>query len=58
MLTQTERYATRYRRQPYDFDGLRCPFFYSTNGEILWFQDVGHPLNRSHCVAAFHTLQQ
>jgi type I restriction enzyme R subunit len=28
---------------------------YSTNGEIIWFHDVRHPLNRSRRIADFHT---
>ena len=39
----------------YNFDGLRCPFLYSTNGEVIWFHDVRHPLNRSRRVSGFHT---
>jgi type I restriction enzyme, R subunit len=31
------------------------PFLYATNGEVLWFHDVRHPLNRSRRVSAFHT---
>jgi type I restriction enzyme R subunit len=37
------------------FEGHRCPFLYSTNGEIIWFHDVRHPLNRSRRIADFHT---
>ena len=36
-------------------NGLGCPFLYSTNGEVLWFHDVRHELNRSRRVKAFHT---
>src|SRR5205823_6962226 len=32
-----------------------CPFLYSTNGEVLWFHDVRHPLNRSRRISGFHT---
>src|SRR5205085_7539429 len=31
------------------------PFLYSTNGEIIWFHDVRHPLNRARKVTRFHT---
>lgn len=55
VLTQAQRYARGIPSSSYDFDGLRCPFLYATNGEVLWFQDVRHPLNRSRKVAAFHT---
>jgi len=27
---------------------------YSTNGEVIWFHDVRHPLNRSRRVTSFH----
>src|SRR5262249_30623094 len=35
--------------------GYRAPFLYSTNGEVFWFQDVRHKLNRSRKIAGFHT---
>ena len=56
VLTQAERYARGLRRSQYNFDGLRAPFLYSTNGEVIWFHDVRHPLNRSRRVGDFHTL--
>lgn len=57
VLTQAERYARGIdpSESPYNFDGLRAPFLYSTNGEVIWFHDVRHPLNRSRRVANFHT---
>src|SRR5712691_2778821 len=55
VLTQAERYARGLRGSHYNFSGLRAPFLYATNGEIIWFHDVRHPLNRSRRVAAFHT---
>src|SRR6266566_2540947 len=36
VLTQAERYARGVRSSLYNFDGLRVPFLYSTNGEIIW----------------------
>ena len=54
VLTQAERYArgggwrVRLRWPP-------RPFLYSTNGEVIWFHDVRHPLNRSRKISAFHT---
>ena len=39
----------------FDFRGYRVPFLYSTNGEVIWFHDVRHPLNRSRRIAGFHT---
>jgi type I restriction enzyme R subunit len=55
VLTQAERYARGIHGGPYNFDGLRAPFLYATNGELIWFRDVRHPLNLSREVAAFHT---
>ena len=47
VLTQAERYAKGLRRPKHRFGEYGCPFLYSTNGEVLWFHDVRHPLNRS-----------
>ena len=55
VLTQAERYARGLAANPFNFRGIRAPFLYSTNGEILWFQDARHPLNRSRRLAHFHT---
>jgi type I restriction enzyme R subunit len=55
VLTQAERYARGISGGSYNFDGLRCPFLYSTNGEVTWFHDVRHPLNRSRRISRFHT---
>lgn len=55
VLTQAERYARGLSGGPYNFNGLRAPFLYSTNGEVIWFHDVRHPLNRSRRVASIHT---
>jgi type I restriction enzyme, R subunit len=55
VLVQAERYARGIRTGPYNFDGLRAPFLYSSNGEIVWFHDVRHPNSRSRRVADFHT---
>jgi type I restriction enzyme R subunit len=55
VLTQAERYSRGATGSPWDFRGFRVPFLYATNGEVLWFHDVRHPLNRSRRVAGFHT---
>ena len=56
VLTQSERYARGLKaKSAFNFDGLRCPFLYSTNGEVIWFHDVRHPLNRSRRISRFHT---
>lgn len=55
VLTQAERYSRGASGNPFDYHGLRVPFLYSTNGEILWFQDIRHPLNYSRRISSFHT---
>jgi type I restriction enzyme R subunit len=55
VLTQAERYAKGLAHGPYNFRGLRAPFLYSTNGEVIWFHDVRQELSRSRRVAAFHS---
>jgi type I restriction enzyme R subunit len=55
VLTQAERYGRGLRNATHNFDGCRCPFLYSTNGEVTWFRDARHPLNRSRPVSGFHT---
>ena len=55
VLTQAERYSKGADPSPFDFRGYRVPFLYSTNGEVFWFHDVRHRLNRSRRIAAFHT---
>ena len=56
VLEQAERYA---RGMPaggaFDYGGLRVPFLYATNGEVLHFHDVRDPLNLSRKVKRFHT---
>lgn len=55
VLTQAERYAAGVSGSPFNFNGLRVPFLYSTNGEVIWYHDIRHSLNRSRQVSAFHT---
>ena len=55
VLTQAERYARGLLDGSFNFNGLRAPFLYSTNGEVIWFHDVRHPLTRSRKIAGFHT---
>jgi type I restriction enzyme, R subunit len=54
-LTQAERYSRGATSNPLNYDGFHVPFLYSTNGEVIWFHDVRHPLNRSRKVTRFHT---
>lgn len=55
VLIQAQRYAEGVPDSPFDFRGLRVPFLYSTNGEIIRFHDVRDPLNLSREVKHFHT---
>lgn len=56
VLTQAARYSQGVREHRAEYaEGFKTPFLYSTNGEIIWFQDVRDPLNRSRKVKTFHT---
>lgn len=55
VLEQAQRYARGVTNSPFDYDGFRVPFIYSTNGEIFWFQDLRKPTSRSRRVSGFHT---
>lgn len=55
VLTQAERYARGLDDTPFNFDGLRVPLLWSTNGEVIWFHDVRHPLSASRRVADLPT---
>jgi type I restriction enzyme R subunit len=55
VLTQAERYAQGIANSPFHFRGLRVPFLYATNGEVIYFHDIRDPLNLSRRVKKFHT---
>jgi type I restriction enzyme R subunit len=55
VLPQAERYARAIVQNPRYQSEFGVPFLYSTNGEVIWFHDVRHPLNRSRKVSTFHT---
>lgn len=55
VLTQAERYSRGAGGNPFNFRGFHVPFIYSTNGEVIWFRDVRHPLNLSRRITRFHT---
>jgi type I site-specific restriction endonuclease len=55
VLLQAERYSRSLPKNPFNFDGLHVPFLYATNGEVLWFHDIRHELNRSRQIKDFHT---
>jgi type I restriction enzyme R subunit len=55
VLTQAERYAKGVTGTPFNFNGYRVPFLYSTNGVDIWFQDARNELNVARKIAGFHT---
>jgi type I restriction enzyme R subunit len=55
VLQQAQRYARGLADSPFNFYGFRVPFVYSTNGEVIWFQDLRDPHSRSRQVQKFHT---
>ena len=50
VLSQAQRYVKGAGEQ-----GQEVPFIYSTNGEVIWFQDLRITSSRSRPVAEFHT---
>ncbi len=57
VLQQAKRYARGFEGGPHSFGDYHLPFAYSTNGKIIWFQDLRDPLNLSREIAEFHTPQ-
>ncbi len=55
VLVQAQRYARGLTNSPWQFQEYKLPFIYSTNGKVIWFQDLRHPLNRSREISQFHT---
>ncbi len=55
VLTQAQRYAEGVTDSPFQFGRYRVPFLFSTNGEVIWFHDIRHPLERSRPVADYPT---
>jgi len=55
VLTQAERYSRGASGNTLNYDGYHVPFLYSTNGEIIWHDDVRNPQHRSRRIALFHT---
>ena len=55
VLTQAERYSKGIADTGLNFAGYRAPFLFSTNGEVTWFHDARHSLNRSRRVPGFPT---
>ncbi|MFH1293605.1 MAG: DEAD/DEAH box helicase family protein, partial [Pseudomonadota bacterium] len=57
VLQQAKRYARGFSGGSCSFGDYHLPFVYSTNGKIIWFQDLRDPLSLSREIAAFHTPQ-
>ncbi len=57
VLIQAQRYARGIAPSPFNFHGFRVPFIYSTNGEIIWFQDLRERNSYSRRISNFHTPQ-
>lgn len=55
VLTQAQRYARGFEGGKFRFGEFKLPFVYSTNGEVVWFQDLRDEASRSRQVAKFHT---
>jgi len=55
VLVQAQRYAKGLTQGIGNFNGYKVPFIYSTNGEVIWFQDLRPAISRSRQLKAFHT---
>ena len=55
VLEQAKRYAAGASDGSGNWDGLRVPFLYATNGEIIWFLDTRPSKRISRQVGNFHT---
>lgn len=55
VLEQAKRYARGFQNGQFTFQEYHLPFVYSTNGKVIWFQDLRNPLNRSRQITKFHT---
>lgn len=55
VLVQAQRYAKGVSESSFNFRGFKVPFVYSTNGEIIWFQDLREENSYSRRLSHFHT---
>jgi len=55
VLVQAQRYAKGIFESPFNFRGFKVPFIYSTNGEVIWFQDLREEDGYSRRISNFHT---
>lgn len=57
VMEQAKRYAAGALQGIGNWNGLRVPFLYSTNGELIWFLDVRGKKHVSRKVSNFHTAR-
>jgi type I restriction enzyme R subunit len=55
VLEQAKRYSRGVANGPGNWNGLRVPFLYATNGEIIWHLDVRADKPVSRMILNFHT---
>jgi type I restriction enzyme R subunit len=55
VLVQAERYAGGLIQDGFGWGSFGVPFLYSTNGEVIWYEDVRDERYRSRQLAGFHT---
>ncbi len=55
VLQQAQRYARTIKDGLGNYNSYKVPFAYSTNGELIWFQDFRNELSRSRTIKEFHT---
>src|SRR6266567_4921853 len=55
VLEQAKRYAAGATNGPGNWKGLRVPFLYATNGEIIWHLDTRAEKLVSRTLSSFHT---
>jgi type I restriction enzyme R subunit len=55
VLVQAERYSNGVVQDGFGWGSFGVPFLYSTNGEVIWHEDVRDEQYRSRQLAAFHT---
>lgn len=56
VLEQAKRYASGAFQGPGNWNGLKVPFLYATNGEIIWFLDARGEKPVSRQLRGFHTM--
>ena len=55
VLEQAKRYAAGAFQGPGNWNGLKVPFLYASNGEIIWHMDVRRDKAASRQISGFHT---